>query len=87
MKRNNSNTDKPENPFALSIGDLMAGILFIFVKIMNKHTKTYNSVIIGTILEENFTILFTPQIIIINTNIQSISLISKGYFIFKHYLT
>lgn len=35
MKRNNSNTDKPDNPFALSIGDLMAGILFIFVLLLS----------------------------------------------------
>ena len=35
MKRSKPNTPQSENPFALSIGDLMAGILFIFVLLLS----------------------------------------------------
>ncbi len=35
MKRSKSNTPQSENPFTLSIGDLMAGILFIFVLLLS----------------------------------------------------
>ena len=35
MKRAKSNKTKSENPFAFSIGDLMAGILFIFVLLLS----------------------------------------------------
>ena len=34
MKRKNTDTTQSENPFSLSIGDLMAGILFIFVLLL-----------------------------------------------------
>lgn len=34
MRKRNQNTDGSENPFSLSIGDLMAGILFIFVLLL-----------------------------------------------------
>ena len=35
MKRQKSNSSSNENPFSLSIGDLMAGILFIFVLLLS----------------------------------------------------
>ncbi len=34
MRKRNQNIDGSENPFSLSIGDLMAGILFIFVLLL-----------------------------------------------------
>lgn len=34
MRKRKNNTDGSENPFSLSIGDLMAGILFIFVLLL-----------------------------------------------------
>lgn len=34
MSRRAKNNDKPENPFSFSIGDLMAGVLFIFVLLL-----------------------------------------------------
>lgn len=34
MRKRNHNSDSSENPFSLSIGDLMAGILFIFVLLL-----------------------------------------------------
>ena len=34
MSRRTNNSDKPENPFSFSIGDLMAGVLFIFVLLL-----------------------------------------------------